>query len=150
MTAIKKIDPTVKPKDVVVDMTEGEGVPVSDEPNLPPITHIKAPDMKHTSTKIRWYLGMGYTVKEVSHLLGVRYQQVRNVGVTAPKRAAREDVPPYIIELWEVDGDLEAMDKHAFEIEMAAQREQDRKARSDSRRGKGPQRKDLEEDSDND
>lgn len=154
MTATKKIVPTVLPKDAVVEeeIAPGEGVVVDGEvvePSLPPISHIKPPEMRHTSTKIRWYLGLGYTVKEVSVFLGVRYQQVRNVGITAPKRAAREDVPPLKIETWEVDDDLEAMEAHALEEQMAAQRDQDRAARKKSRQGNGPQRLDLE-DSDDD
>jgi hypothetical protein len=147
MVATKRIVPTVQPRPQVVEglgkaleAARAEGV----ELNLPPIAHIKPPDMKHTSTKIRWYLGLGYTVKEVSGFLGVRYQQVRNVGVGTPKRAAREDVPPFVIECWEVDDDLEAMEAHALEEQMAAQRQQDREARKQSRRGKGPQRLDLE------
>ena len=105
MTAKKRLIPTVVPKEQVLE-DEAE-TPVTGnedtEPNLPPISHIKPPEMRHNSTKIRWYLGLGYTVKEVATFLGVRYQQVRNVGTTTPKRAAREDVPPYIIETWEVD-----------------------------------------------
>lgn len=151
MTAKKRLIPTVVPKEQVLE-DEAE-TPVTGnedtEPNLPPISHIKPPEMRHNSTKIRWYLGLGYTVKEVATFLGVRYQQVRNVGTTTPKRAAREDVPPYIIETWEVDDDLEAMEAHALEQQMAAQREQDREARRRARKGTGPQRPDLEEDEDN-
>lgn len=163
MTATKRIVPTVVPKTLAETSAatgEAKGSPDWDpsgdtstsdeeiiedtqEPSLPPIAHIKPPAMQHTSTKIRWYLGLGYTVKEVSSFLGVRYQQVRNVGITAPKRAAREDVPPYIIEVWEVDDDLEAMEAHALEQQMAAQREEDRKAGAAARR-RGLQRKDLE------
>lgn len=107
-----------------------EGVPPPEDPdNLPPIHHIKPPDMQHMSTKIRWYLGLGYKVKEVSKFLGVLYQQVRNVSTTVPKRAMREDIPPLLIILWEVDDDLEAMDAHAMEVEMMAQRGQDRSAK---------------------
>lgn len=141
MTATKKITPTVRPNSAnVIDDTEISGQDAEGVQQLPPISHVKPPDMSHTSTKIRWYLGLGYTVKEVSNFLGVRYQQVRNVGTTAPKRAAREDVPPYIIETWEVDDDLEAMEAHALEQNMAAQREQDRDARRRARKGQGPQR----------
>lgn len=133
MTAKKRIVPTVKP--VVIDeeqddaVRDSEGNEWDEEVSLPPIGHIKPPEMKHTSTKIRWYCGLGYTIKEVSNFLGVRYQQVRNVASTSPKRAAREDVPPYKIELWELDDDLEAMDKHAMEQQMSAQREETREAR---------------------
>src|SRR3990167_3455303 len=148
MVASKRIMPTVVPKAEVIDLQaiQGKGTRITIPKGgaLPPIGHIKPPDMKHMSTRIRWFLGLGYTVKEVSAFLGVRYQQVRNVGTQSPKRAAREDVPPYIIELWEVDDDLEAMEAHALEQQMAAQREQDREARRQSRKGVGPQRLDLE------
>lgn len=143
MTATKRIKPTVGPKEVIdtsgvivqqEGVAEGEDENAWEEVSLPPISHVKPPDMKHTSTKIRWYCGLGYTIKEVSNLLGVRYQQVRNVATTAPKRAAREDVPPLRIELFELDDDLEAMDKHAMEQEMAIQRREHRKEARDMRR----------------
>ncbi|MEB3029694.1 hypothetical protein VJI72_07850, partial [Parvimonas micra] len=54
---------------------------------LPPIHRVKPPEMHHMSTKIRWYIALGYTVGEVSKFLGLRYQQVRNVATTTPKRA---------------------------------------------------------------
>ena len=139
MTATKRIRPTVLPREVLDDTEDIEWVKAgtaADEKglNLPPIHHIKQHKMQHMSTKIRWFCGLGYTVKEVSSFLGVRYQQVRNVATTTPKRAAREDVPPFIIETFDVEDDLEAMEAHALEVEMAAQREQDRKARKDARR----------------
>ncbi len=132
MAANKQISPTVKPKPggKVLDFTTQASEPAK-ELALPPISHIKPPKMDHMSTKIRWYLGLGYKVKEVSDFLGVRYQQVRNVGVQTPKRAAREDVPPYVYDLWEIDDDLEAMEAHALEENMAAQRNEDRKAKRD-------------------
>lgn len=134
MTGKKTLIPTVVPRAQVVEadgLQETVSIDIPPEQRqLPPISHVKPPDMKHMSTKIRWWLGLGYEVREVANYLGVRYQQVRNVGTTEPKRAAREDVPPYVIELWEVDDDLEAMDKHALEQEMAAQRAEDRKKRS--------------------
>jgi len=151
MAEAKRIQPTVKPKIRVVDTTSSSEPGVSSDAakkGLPPIGHVKPPEMKHMSTKIRWYLGLGYAVKEVAGMLGVRYQQVRNVATVEPKRAAREDVPPYIIECWEPADDLEAMADHALDIEMAAQREQDREAKRRSRKGLGPQRTDLETDDD--
>ena len=96
---------------------------------LPPIHRIKEPPMHHMSTRIRWYKGLGYEVKEISAYLGVRYQQVRNVVTTEPKRAAREDLPAYVIELLDLETDLEAMESQALTNEMAAQRAQDRQAR---------------------
>jgi predicted transcriptional regulator len=108
-----------------------------DTRNLPPIHRIKEPAMKHMSTRIRWYHKLGYTVGEIHNGLGVRYQQVRNVVTTEPKRAAREDLPPLKIELLELDDDHEAMDKHHLEAEMRAQRAEhlsDRRATNRARR----------------
>ena len=99
---------------------------MTDEPKvertLPPIHRVKEPHMEHMSTRIRWFAGLGYTVGEIQKFLGLRYQQVRNVVTTIPKRAAREDLPALVLELHELDDDLEAMDKHAMMIEMQAQR----------------------------
>ena len=107
-----------------------EGRPAPEDPSqLPPIHHIREPKMQHMSTRIRWYLSLGYPVKEVSKFLGVRYQQVRNVKTVEPKRAAREDIPPLWIVLHDVQDDLEAMDAHALEMEMAQQRAEDRSAK---------------------
>lgn len=107
-----------------------EGRPAPEDPAmLPPIHHIREPKMQHMSTRIRWYLALGYAVKEVSKLLGVRYQQVRNVKTVEPKRAAREDLPPLWIVLHDVQDDLEAMDAHALEMEMAQQRAESRSAK---------------------
>jgi hypothetical protein len=137
MTAKKTITPTVKPNEVAEGGRMPEDFDVEVEGKiarqLPPIHRIKPPKMQHNATKIRWYLGIGYTVKEVSNFLGIRYQQVRNVGVTAPKRAAREDVPPYVIELFDIEDDFEAMEHAALEQQMMAQRNQDRQARRDHR-----------------
>ena len=112
-------------------------LPPEDPKKLPPMTHVKEPSMAHMSTRIRWWLGLGYQVKEVSNHLGVRYQQVRNVKTTEPKRAIREDIPPLVIELHELDDDLEAMDKAAMIREMTAQRAQDAASRKRARRGQG-------------
>lgn len=109
-----------------------EGIP---ERALPPIHHIREPHMQHMSTRIRWYFALGYKAVEIQKRTGVLYQQVRNVIHTQPKRAAREDLPPLVIEVLELDDDLEAMDKHHFEIQMAAQRDQGRKAAARARNG---------------
>lgn len=94
---------------------------------LPPISHVLEPEMHHMSTRIRWFHALGYSVREIAGWLpGVRYQQVRNVVVTIPKRAAREDLPALEVKLREVDDDLEAMDKFAAEQEMGIQRQQAR------------------------
>jgi hypothetical protein len=119
--------------------SDTDDTPSSDERNLPPIHRIKEPPMKHMSTRIRWYRALGYKVGEISNALGVRYQQVRNVSVTEPKRAAREDIPPLTIELLQLDDDHEAMDKHHLEAEMRAQRSEhmaERRATNRDRRNR--------------
>jgi hypothetical protein len=109
---------------------------MSDEPrNLPPIHRVKEPKMVHTSTRIRWFAALGYEKGEIHRHLGVRYQQVRNVLTTSPKRMAREDLPPLKFEVFDVETDLEAMEAQALVDNMAAQRLQDREARKASRRG---------------
>lgn len=123
----KVIEPTVKPKE--------EGATPPDPKNLPPIHRIIQPKMQHTSTKIRWYLGLGYEVGEVARHLGVRYQQVRNVGTTDPKRAAREDVPPYEISLEPLPDDIESIMDAELERSLMAGRTEEAKARAKRRKG---------------
>jgi hypothetical protein len=102
---------------------------------LPPIARIVIPDAaKLTSTKIRWLAALGYEPREIHHKLGVRYQQVRNVLTQPPKRMAREDLPPLEIRLFELGDDLEAMDQHAFQEEMAAHRKESNKNRREINR----------------
>lgn len=66
--------------------------------SLPPITDIVVPKTSTKSALIRWFNAMGYSVKEIYPFLGVKYQMVRNIITTIPKRAAREDLPPLWIE----------------------------------------------------
>lgn len=66
---------------------------------LPPIYRIKLPETRTKSALIRWLWELGYSVKAISGSLGIRYQQVRNVVTTEPKRATREDMPELVIEL---------------------------------------------------
>ena len=99
---------------------------------LPPIHRIREPAMHHMSTRIRWFKALGYEVKEIAAFLGVRYQQVRNVVTTQPKRMAREDLPALTIEVLELETDLEAMETQALTQQMAAQRAQDRQTRKDT------------------
>lgn len=100
-----------------------------EERNLPPIHRIKEPRMQHMSTRIRWFYGMGYKIGEIHKHLGVRYQQVRNVVTTEPKRAMREDVPAFVLEVLDLDTDLELMEQQALVDQMAAQRAEDRAER---------------------
>lgn len=122
----KVIEPTVKPK---------EDSEPPDPKNLPPIHRIVQPKMQHTSTKIRWYLGLGYEVGEVARFLGVRYQQVRNVGTTDPKRAAREDVPPYELVLEPLPDDIESIMDAELERSLMAGRTEEAKAKAKRRKG---------------
>lgn len=110
----------VKSLETTDDIVEAVGA------GLPPMHRVKEPPMLYMSTRIRWWAALGYTVKEIHHFLGVRYQQVRNVLGTSPKRAAREDLPSLEIELLEISTDLELMEQAALVENMAAQRAQDR------------------------
>lgn len=76
---------------------------------LPPIHRVKMPHVKQRATLIRWYAALGYPTKEIATHLQVRYQQVRNVLVTQPKRAAREDMPPLTIETYDLVDDIQAI-----------------------------------------
>lgn len=89
---------------------------------LPPIHRIREPKMQHASTRIRWYLALGYTPLEISKGLGIRYQQVRNVRDQQPKRATREDIPDTHYETWPIDDDVDAMGAQALMENMAAQK----------------------------
>lgn len=109
---------------------------VQPERALPPIHRIREPAMHHMSTRIRWFKALGYEVKEIAAFLGVRYQQVRNVVTTQPKRMAREDLPALTIELLDLETDLEAMEAQALQMNMAAQRAQDRSARKETNKAR--------------
>ena len=102
----------------------------------PPLARLKMPDMQHASTKIRWLVALGYPPKEIAPFLGVRYQMVRNVMNTEPKRAAREDLPPLDVEVLDIETDLEAMERQALEQEMAAQRAEARGAQRATNRAR--------------
>ena len=124
-----------KPRKVIDPTVKAPNSTPPDPSKLPPIERVIQPKMQHTSTKIRWYLGLGYEVGEVARYMGVRYQQVRNVGVTDPKRAAREDVPPYEIELHPLPDDIDSIMDAELERSLAAGRLQD-KAEKAKRKGK--------------
>lgn len=67
---------------------------------LPAIHKIRGPEGLLTqSARLRWYYSLGYPVSEIARFLGVRYQQVRNICLTIPKRGAREELPPPRVEL---------------------------------------------------
>jgi hypothetical protein len=113
-----------------------------DKRGLPPIHRIKIPEgATIMSTKIRWLRAVGYEVVEIHKFLGVRYQQVRNVLTTQPKRAAREDLPALVVEVIPLTEDnLELMDQHAMEMNMGAQRLQHREERRATNRARRAER----------
>lgn len=76
---------------------------------LPPIHRIRLPETKTQSALIRWLFRQGYAVKDIHKSLGIRYQQVRNIVTTVPKRAMREDLPPDGIELSEPEDILDTL-----------------------------------------
>lgn len=108
---------------VEIEDTEGGEVKL-DKRGLPPIGRIKMPDgMKVTSTRIRWLHALGYESREIAPYLGCRYQQVRNVLQNPPKRAAREDMPPLVVEILALSDDmLDVADEEHLRQQMAAQR----------------------------
>lgn len=70
------------------------------EGSLPPIEMIQIPVTEGgtKSVRIRWLKALGYTVNEISKGLMIKYQMVRNITTNQPKRAAREDLPPLIVQ----------------------------------------------------
>lgn len=135
---VVEVSPVVKPRKVIEPtVTPREGPAAPDPKKLPPIGRIIEPKMQHMSTKIRWYLGLGYEVGEVSRHLGIRYQQVRNVGTTDPKRAAREDVPPYEIRLADLADDIDAIIDAELERSLMAGRTAEAEGRKRRRKGEG-------------
>ena len=60
------------------------------KPVLPDIRTIALPTTATKSALIRWLHEMGYSILEIHHGLGFKYQMVRNIVTTIPKRAARE------------------------------------------------------------
>lgn len=96
---------------------------------LPPIHRIRLPEVRNRSTLIRWLSALGYPVKEIAQVLNVRYQQVRNVLHTPPKRAAREDMPSLEFQTWDLVDDVQAILDAELERSLSAQRF-DRKQRS--------------------
>lgn len=98
--------------------------------SLPDIGQIKMPEMKVVSTKIRWLSALGYSKSDIQKFLNVRYQQVRNVLTTIPKRAAREDLPPLVIELMDPIDDIQAIMDTALEQSLGEGRRARKKADS--------------------
>lgn len=104
---------------------------------LPPISQIVIPKTKTQSNTIRWLAALGYEVKDISAQLGTRYQQVRNIVTTIPKRAAREDLPELIVEYKpEADPLDDAMDG-ALEASLLEHRKARQKDNREMRRSQG-------------
>lgn len=122
-----------KTKKVKVRLESGEVVV---QP-LPPITSIRIPATKTKSATIRWLHQLGYEVKDIYVFLGVKYQMVRNIVTTIPKRAAREDLPDVVVEyLPEKDMLDEAMDG-ALEASLMVGRKERNKELKAQRRNEG-------------
>lgn len=100
---------------------------------LPPIYRLKMPHTLTQSATIRWLAELGYPVKVISKALDIRYQQVRNIITTKPKRAAREDLPPLEIELQDLEDAVDTLLgeelERTFKEDAAATKAQKRRAR---------------------
>lgn len=94
---------------------------------LPPIHRLKIPATTTQTARIRWLFELGYEIKEISRGLGVRYQQVRNMVTTIPKRAAREDLPPLTVELLEMDDVVDSLLGEELERTFQTDRKQKRR-----------------------
>lgn len=95
---------------------------------LPPLHRIKIPDTTTASARIRWLWEVGYEVKEISKGLGIRYQQVRNIITTQPKRAAREDLPPLDLVMLDMEDVVDTLLGGELERTFQQDRQQQAKA----------------------
>lgn len=107
---------------------------LAEDQYLPPIYRIKLPVTKTQSCLIRWLFAMGYKVKDISNGLNIRYQQVRNIVTTEPKRAAREDLPPLTIELAPLEDVVDTLLGDELERTHLAARKQERQDTNKKRR----------------
>lgn len=55
-----------------------------------PIDEVKE-QFQTKSAAIRWFINQGYSVRDISKHLGLRYQHVRNVATSTLKRGPNED-----------------------------------------------------------
>jgi predicted transcriptional regulator len=101
---------------------------------LPPIHRIVLPKTGTQSALIRWLWEMGYQVKDISNGLGIRYQQVRNIITTKPKRAAREDLPPLELELAPLEDIVDVLLGAEFDRTHLAARKAERRETNRMRR----------------
>jgi hypothetical protein len=102
--------------------------------SLPPISDIVIPSFQTKSGTIRWLFGCGYAVKDISNYLGIKYQMVRNIVTNLPKRAAREDMAPLVIELKPEPDLLDAALDGALDASLMAGRKERNKKRLESLR----------------
>jgi hypothetical protein len=126
-----------KPEIIVPELGEDEERFTSrDDKYLPPIHRIKLPKTRTQTALIRWLFELGYRVKDISNSLNVRYQQVRNMVTTIPKRAAREDLPPLVIELQDLEDVVDQLlgdelERTHLEERKAAKKAEKAKLRAD-------------------
>lgn len=95
---------------------------------LPPLHRLKLPKLRTQTALVRWLFELGYEIKDIHKGLNIRYQQVRNMVKTIPKRAAREDLPPLIIELLEMEDVADMLLGEAMERDFASARKAELKA----------------------
>lgn len=101
---------------------------------LPPLHRIKMPETKTASAKIRWLNRQGYRTKDIAKGLNIRYQQVRNIITTQPKRAMREDLPPDGIELAPMEDIVDQLLGDELErTHLEARKEEKREQRAKAR-----------------
>lgn len=100
---------------------------------LPPIVRLRIPKVRTQTAKVRWLWAVGYPIKEIAKGTGIKYQQVRNMIVNQPKRAAREDLPPIPpeapLEMKELVDDIQAIMDDELERSLRAGRMADLEAR---------------------
>lgn len=121
------------------DKTDTEAVKSRDGGYLPPIYRLKMPKTTTKSALIRWLWALGYDVKTISGGLDIRYQQVRNIITTQPKRAAREDMPELEVEVLPVEDVVDALLGTELDRTFKADKKQKERAVKAVRRGIEPQ-----------
>lgn len=110
----------------IVQVQQADGTIVAGQ--LPPMSDIYKPPTLTKSALIRWLNKLGYTVGEIHKGLGIKYQMVRNITTTIPKRAAREDLPPLVITYLPEKDFLEAALDGALEASLLTERKERLKA----------------------
>lgn len=99
--------------------------------DLPLITAIEMPATLTKSARIRWLHTLGYTVAEIYGFLGCKYQMVRNIVTTVPKRAAREDLPPLKVRYREVNDEIQDALDGALEASLLVDRKDRKKTQKE-------------------